>query len=155
LWWPNGLKPLESNTLYTVSATFTPLKSNLTVTSSRRIGFRLITLVSLAKTGKPKTGGLSSYIQVTADDTDPESLMNSEGTGNLTMRYKVNGANIWARGANLVRVILLSASGIRKLLVPQVPMEQMEGRSAATAYRALMNTARDSHFNALRIWGGG
>jgi hypothetical protein len=37
----------------------------------------------------------------------------------------------------------------------QIPMEEMEGRSSAEAYRALVVAARDANFNTLRIWGGG
>ena len=53
------------------------------------------------------------------------------------MRFKVNGADIWARGAN------------------QIPMEEMEGRELREAYLAMLDHARSAGHNMLRVWGGG
>lgn len=53
------------------------------------------------------------------------------------MRLRVNGANVWSRGANLI------------------PMEEMEGRSTAEAHAQLVRSAVDAGMNTLRIWGGG
>jgi beta-mannosidase len=70
LWWPNGL---GAQNLYPVTATFVPAASGAPVLSdSRRIGFRVFTLV-------------------TADDSNPAALQGKDGSGNLTMRFKVRG----------------------------------------------------------------
>ena len=34
-------------------------------------------------------------------------------------------------------------------------MEEIEGRSTAAAYEALVLSAREAHFTMLRVWGGG
>lgn len=119
LWWPAGL---GSQSLYSVNVAFTPGAVNGTagvpVTASRRIGFRVFTLV-------------------TDDDSDPAALAGLEGSGNLTMRFKVNGADVWSRGANMI------------------PMEMLDGRSSASALEALVQSAVDGRMNTLRVWGGG
>lgn len=118
LWWPAGLGFPQS--LYQVTASFLPdaATTPAVATASRNVGFRVFALV-------------------TADDSDPSSLVNSTGSGNLTMRFKVNGLNIWSRGANLI------------------PLDSFEGRFDAIAYRQLALSAVDAHFNVLRVWGGG
>ena len=115
LWWPNEM---GSHTLYPVTAKFTPASSTAgpAVSSSRNIGFRVIYLV-------------------TGDDSDPSTLKGQDGSGNFTMRFKVNGANVWSRGSNII------------------PMEEMEGRQTAEAYYWMVRAAVDSHYNTFRIWG--
>ena len=81
LWWPAGLPGLQQN-LYAVSAAFTPSAAAApAAVASRNLGFRVFTLV-------------------TGNDTDPSTLIGKDGSGFFTMRFKVNGANIWSRGAN-------------------------------------------------------
>ena len=53
------------------------------------------------------------------------------------MRLRVNGANVWSRGANVI------------------PMEELEGRSSAEAHAQLVRSAVDAGMNTLRLWGGG
>ena len=113
LWWPNGL---GTQNLYTVDVTY--ICANETLRASRSVGFRTLALV-------------------TANDTIPEAIAGLDGSGNLTMRFKVNGASIWARGAN------------------QIPMEEMEGRQNAQAYIYMVKAAADAGYNILRVWGGG
>ena len=59
------------------------------------------------------------------------------GSGNFTMRLRVNGADVFARGANLI------------------PMEELEGRASATAIATMVASAADANMNMLRVWGGG
>lgn len=116
LWWPNGL---GAQALYNVSVSFTPSGSSVPLLfDSRRIGFRTFALV-------------------TADDSNPAALAGQDGSGSLTMRYRVNGANIWARGANMI------------------PVDQLEGRLDPVAIRTLVASAAAAHFNVFRFWGGG
>lgn len=116
LWWPNGL---GAHPLYNVTVAFTPTAPpSAPVSATRAIGFRVFTLV-------------------TANDTDPSSLSGVDGSGDLTMRWNVNGAKIWSRGANLI------------------PMDEMEGRLSVAAYESMMQSAADAGYNTLRVWGGG
>lgn len=103
LWWPAGL---GAQPLYDVVATFYPTNASTSpaVSAARRIGFRLITLV-------------------TDDDSVPARLAGIDGSGNLTMRWRVNGANVWARGANMI------------------PMEELDGRTSSAAIEALMQVS--------------
>ena len=102
LWWPAGL---GAQPLYSVTATFTPgsgaAPASPPVSVSRRIGFRTLALV-------------------TDDDSEPARLAGVDGSGNLTMRWRVNGASVWARGANMI------------------PMEDLDARSSTAALEALV-----------------
>ena len=118
LWWPNGLPGLLQN-LYTVSATFAPAAPAAPAAAAQRnLGFRVFTLV-------------------TGNDTDPSTLQGKDGSGFFTMRFKVNGANIWSRGGNMI------------------PMEEMEGRMSGEAHRQLVRSAVEAGMNTFRLWGGG
>lgn len=114
LWWPNGL---GEQYLYEVGASFSN-SLNYQVSDKRQVGFRVVALV-------------------TADDSDPKKIEGKDGSGTLTMRFRVNGANLWIRGGNMI------------------PMESFEGRANAEAFVRLVDSAADAHFNMLRIWGGG
>ena len=89
LWWPNGI---GDRPLYNISVAWTPDAGSSAISVGRRIGFRSINLITVnattAAAGAAYAGG--------------------NGSGNFTMRLKLNGADIFARGANIV------------------PMEQME-----------------------------
>jgi len=113
LWWPVGL---GNQPLYELSVSVSAESEVLT--SKRKIGFRVFALV-------------------TDDDTDPIALKDKEGTANHTMRFKINGADVYSRGANFV------------------PMEEFEGRADGVAIRRLLQSAADAHMNTIRIWGGG
>lgn len=120
LWWPNGL---GTQKLYNVTASFMASGPEATaaVSASRRIGFRFIALV-------------------TGNDTDASYVAASkgkQGTDHVGMIFRVNGAAIFARGANMI------------------PMEELEGRLDADAHRYLVQSAAHANFNMLRVWGGG
>ena len=99
LWNPNGY---GKQTMYNITATFTPTAStsstqatptpvaNTAISStSRRVGFRDVALV-------------------TVNDTDPAVVAKGgNGTGRMTMFFRVNGAAVYARGANKVQMDLL------------------------------------------------
>lgn len=53
------------------------------------------------------------------------------------MYFRINGALIWARGANFV------------------PMDQLEGRLTDEAHRLLVQSAASANMNMIRVWGGG
>lgn len=131
LWWPNGL---GAQPLYNVTVTWTPSSassrsggaaaaaaSNGVVTAVRRIGFRVAALVTVNDTNA----------------TVVEESTGANGSGNFGMFVRINGAAVYARGANLV------------------PLEALEGRMNATAYVTVVASAAAAHMNMLRIWGGG
>ena len=103
-------------------ASFAPASAAAVVVAAvRRIGFRYAALVTINDT---------SPVEVAAAAT-------AEGTGNHTLMFRVNGAAIAARGANMV------------------PMELMEGRIVPGMHRHLVASAAAAHFNTIRVWGGG
>lgn len=51
------------------------------------------------------------------------------------MRFRLNGANIYARGADII------------------PMEWLEGRQSSLAYARMVQSAVDAGFNTLRVDG--
>eukprot|EP01088_Endostelium_zonatum_P001319 TRINITY_DN11638_c0_g1_i1.p1 TRINITY_DN11638_c0_g1~~TRINITY_DN11638_c0_g1_i1.p1 ORF type:complete len:932 (+),score=184.72 TRINITY_DN11638_c0_g1_i1:367-2796(+) len=114
LWWPNGNGEQH---LYNLTITFTP-SSGSPLTTSRRVGFRVFALV-------------------TADDSNPARLHGKTGSGNHTMKFRVNGMNLWSRGGNMI------------------PMDNFEGRAEAGAFQRLVDSAKAGRFNTLRVWGGG
>jgi hypothetical protein len=118
LWWPAQTSG-GAQTLYNITASFTPSTGGAAIiATTRRIGFRVFTLVP-------------------GNDTDPSSLAGLDGQDGFTMRFKVNGADIWSRGANMI------------------PMEELEGRHSDAAHRRLVQSAAEGGFNTFRLWGGG
>lgn len=121
LWWPNGVAAPRGaqQPLYQVNVSFTrDGASSVVISDSRRVGFR-------------------TFAIVTDDDSNPSRLANMSGSGNLTVRYVVNGAGIWARGANLV------------------PLDEYAGRADAGAHTALVASAAAAGMNTILVWGGG
>ena len=60
-----------------------------------------------------------------------------DGTSGQGMFWRVNGAAIFAKGANMI------------------PMEELEGRMSDEAHRVLVQNAAQGGMNTLRVWGGG
>jgi len=87
LWHPHGHGAQHR---YTIKAKFTPSGVDATASTpavaTRKMGFRHVALI-------------------TVNDTDPSAAAaaaNADGTGQLTMFFRVNGAPVYARGANKV-----------------------------------------------------
>lgn len=118
LWWPAGT---GAQPLYGVNVTVAGGSENrrsLVTTTSRRIGFRQVALV-------------------TGNDTDPSFVQRAaseQGTELHGMMFRVNGAPLFARGANMI------------------PQEELEGWYSAAAHAAVVQTAADSNLNMLRVW---
>ena len=114
LWWPNGVAaaPGAKQPLYVVALVGPGFAD------ARRIGFRALAVV-------------------TDDDTDPRRLAGLSGSGNLTLRYVVNGAPLYARGSNLI------------------PLDEFAGRADARALQLHAESAARAGMNLLLIWGGG
>jgi len=114
LWWPNEL---GAQALHKVSAVWTPdAAPALAAATSRSVGFRVFAIV-------------------TGDDTQPAALAGVDGSGNLTMRWKINGADMYMRGADII------------------PMEVLDGRSSDVALQVMVASAAAAHFNMLRVDG--
>ena len=116
LWWPVGM---GAQPLYHIRATLQTKAS--AVSADRRVGFRYFALV-------------------TGNDTDASyvaAAKGEEGTESHGMYFRINGAIMWSRGANMI------------------PMEELEGRMNAEAHRQLVRSAVDGGMNTLRVWGGG
>ena len=118
LWWPTGL---GAQPLYNVDVYVSTAGSRTPLHISRRIGFRYFAIV---------TGNDTSAAYV-------DKNVNVTGTDTQGMRFRINGAPIFARGANVI------------------PMDTMEGRYTAAAHRRMVWNARDGGMNIMRIWGGG
>ena len=74
---------------------------------------------------------------VTVNDTDTAiaaAAATTDGTGQLTMFFRVNGAAVYARGGN------------------KIPMDLLDGRMSAVAHRRLVQSAVEANFNTLRVW---
>jgi hypothetical protein len=116
LWWP---RDHGNATLYTLEVT--AKVGGSTVVAERRIGFRTVALV-------------------TGDDGDPDYLRRAsatQGTTNHTMFFRVNGAAIYARGANMI------------------PQDALEGRLRDDVHRRMVISAMEAGMTILRVWGGG
>ena len=136
LWWPSGLhgsggRPKRRNNtaagaMYRLSVAYRPKVGdggNPSV-ADRVVGFRVAHLVTTNDTA-------------CAADTARGGCAAAHGSGDFTMRLKVNGADLWSRGANVI------------------PMEEMEAREALPAYRAMLGHATAAGHNTVRVWGGG
>eukprot|EP00040_Diaphanoeca_grandis_P024326 m.133582 g.133582 ORF g.133582 m.133582 type:complete len:1057 (-) comp29683_c0_seq3:38-3208(-) len=124
LWHPHGH---GGQPLYNITATFSPSTeggaplADTTASTTRRIGFRHIALITI-------------------NDTDPTQhgkQAQTNGTGQFTMFFRVNGAAVYARGGN------------------KVPMDLLDGRMSADATHRLVQSAVEANMNTIRVWGGG
>ena len=84
LWWARGM---GRQTMYNVTASFqADAESAPVVTTSRRVGFRHLALV-------------------TVNDSDPSVVAASrslEGNGNHTLMLRLNGVPVFGKGSNMV-----------------------------------------------------
>ena len=134
LWWPAGV---GEQPLYDVTATWTPAAAPAAAaaapavtdvtTASRRMGFRVFAHVPVNDTNAT----------VVATNASAQGTGQVNDTGTHGMFFRVNGAAIYSRGANMI------------------PMEELEGRLDGEAHRILVQSAADAGMNTLRVWGGG
>jgi beta-galactosidase/beta-glucuronidase len=101
LWWPRGL---GSQNMYNISVS-AQSSPTMAAVAKRRIGFRAVDLV-------------------TTDDATSTS-----GSGDFTMRFRINGASPVLRGANMI------------------PMEELEGRQTAEVTFSLTVDFSSREFN--------
>jgi hypothetical protein len=116
LWWTADTASLarrgQQQPLYAVNASITFASGAGTITDSRRIGFRVFTLVTGVQEPRmpcPMGSMLVHWCFCAGNDTVPESLAGVDGSGNVTMRFKLNGANIYARGADIIPMVSSAA----------------------------------------------
>ena len=142
LWYPNNV---GNQTMYRIDATFAadvPTVAPIAMTAAARAG----STDTPPPPPPPPPPAVSSrnlgfrhIALVTIDDTDPATAAaaaDQDGTGQFTMFFRVNGAALYARGAN------------------KVPMDLITGRMTAEGHRRLVQSAAEGNFNMLRIWGG-
>jgi beta-mannosidase len=116
LWWPINM---GKQTLYELEISYRNLPANReTLWYKKKIGFRTVALITY-----------NEY-----DDEHPVDT-EGEGSGIHGMKFRINGALVFCRGANLV------------------PVHQLI--SDDDSYVRLANSAADAGMNMLRIWGGG
>jgi beta-galactosidase/beta-glucuronidase len=119
LWQPHGH---GAQNRYTLTATFTPSSTRdsaaTPVSTSRKIGFRHVALVTINDT----------------DAAAASTAATTDGTGQFTMFFRVNGAAVYARGGN------------------KIPMDLLDGRMSAVAHRRLVQSAVEGNFNTMRVW---
>ena len=114
LWWTADVQR-GPQPLYDVNVSLI-IAGAAAASDSRRVGFKVFALV-------------------TDDDSEPSRIAGVEGSGSLTMRLKLNGANMFARGADII------------------PMEWLRGRESTQAYRRMIQSAADANFNIIRVDG--
>ena len=119
LWWPHGMGIQH---LYMLSISLEGIKHDGSVVKTpsikKRVGFRTTSLV-------------------TTNEFLNETDMSKEGSGSYGMYFRVNGAVVWCRGANVV------------------PMDQLEGRFSDLAHRNMVSSVAAAGMNMIRVWGGG
>jgi hypothetical protein len=125
LWWPLGMG--KQQTTYQLNVTVTPPPSSSSSSASDSAagapssgngvgggsGVKQVEEEQPSAMFASRSVGFRVAHLVTTDDAacaGEIQCANETGTGDHTMRFKVNGANVWARGSN------------------QIPMEEMEGR---------------------------
>eukprot|EP00937_MAST-01D_sp_MAST-1D-sp2_P000903 g903.t1 len=138
LWWPNGVQrggargggggseprnnaSTHANTMYRLTVAYRPSPAAAPATAHRDVGFRVAHLITTNDTACVADARCAA----------------AHGSGDFTMRLRVNGASMWSRGSNVI------------------PMEEMEAREALPAYRAMLAHAAAAGFNTVRVWGGG
>ena len=117
LWWPVGM---GERPMFTVSSRLVSKAGAASESAVRRIGFRVFAIV-------------------TGNDTDPAWVAantGADGTADppLGMRFRVNGAAIFARGGNLV------------------PLDVLEARNTAASHATLVRSVAEGGMNIMRIW---
>ena len=95
------------------------------------IGFRTVAMVTINETDTTSTASNAN----SASFASATTMM--EGSGQHGMYFRVNGALVLARGANVI------------------PMDQLEGRLTDEAHRIMVESAAMANMNMLRVWGGG
>lgn len=91
---------------------------------------------------------------VTVNDTDPTPYVGGNGSGNFTMRYKVNGANV-SPFFLCLRENYIDKRKVYSRGGNMIPLEEFEGRANEDAFSYLLQSVVDGGLNTLRIWGGG
>ena len=133
LWHPRGH---GGQPRYNITATFTPTATAAAADADADADATRSSSSSSSSSTTVRRFGFRDVALVTVNDTDPSVVAaGGKGTGRLTMFFRVNGAAVYARGAN------------------KVQMDLMDGRMSAEANRRLVQSAAEGNFNLLRVWG--
>jgi len=140
LWWPNGF---GQQPLYNIKTSLAFIGSSPSMDTESRTSSHPAA-AEISSVSATRQVGFRYAVLVTGNDTDPayvKAAATEEGSspkGQMnTFIFRVNGAPVFAKGANMV------------------PMEELEGRSNADAFRYLVMNAATAGFTILRNWGGG
>ncbi len=124
LWWPAGY---GNQPLYTLEAAIRPLDTADEAAVQRPQG--------TTEPENPSTPGLQRALK-RIGFRQLQVITEADEAGK-SMTFRVNGRDIWAKGANWI------------------PLDALPGRQTADRYRQLLQAMVQANMNMVRVWGGG
>jgi beta-mannosidase len=124
LWWPAGY---GTQPLYTLEAAIEPLDTADKAAVQRPQG--------TTEPVRPSTPGLQRAFK-RIGFRQLQVITEADEAGK-SMTFRVNGRDIWAKGANWI------------------PLDALPGRQTADRYRQLLQAMVQANMNMVRVWGGG
>ncbi len=130
LWWPAGY---GAQPLYTVRVTLGGVSAGGEMTTGGDMA--AVGASGDGATPAVQTGTTDTRTVTTAFRT--VEVVNRPDEVGASMFFRVNGRDIWAKGANWI------------------PIDAFPSRQTDQRFQALLTAARDANMNMIRVWGGG